>query len=157
MKPSLPGLCLLLFVGLISPFPPLQSQSAAVVTRSSVPFSYDSSQEVTVDGTVLSVIAKPSKGMVNGSHILLTTPSGAVDVSLGTFALQGKGALAVTNGQSIQVTGIRTALKGQPVFFARSLKVAERSYVIRNEHGIPVSPQARERASKKTAQNGDTL
>jgi hypothetical protein len=113
------------------------------------PFRYDIADESTINGRVASVLTKPAPGMIFGSHLLLTTPSGRVDVSLGRFGLHGKGALAVTVGQSIEVTGILKTIKEQQVFLARTVRVGGETYTIRNEHGIEISPQAREPRSEK--------
>jgi len=136
---------------------PIVAQNTPASTRSATPLTYDISQEVTLNGTVSSVLTKASPGMIAGSHLLLTTVSGTVDVSLSTFGLQGKGALSVATGQQVLVTGVMKTLKDQPVFIARTARVGEQIYVIRNKHGIPVSPQARQRASGNAAQNGETL
>src|SRR5580698_4274071 len=72
---------------------PIVAQNTPASTRSATPLTYDISQEVTLNGTVSSVLTKASPGMIAGSHLLLTTVSGTVDVSLSTFGLQGKGAL----------------------------------------------------------------
>jgi hypothetical protein len=141
----------------ISLLPLVQAQTAAVGTRTAGPFSYDVSQEVTLNGTVSSVLTKPSAGMIMGSHLLLATPSGPVDASLGRFGLQGKGAVSVAAGQQVEVTGVMKTLKDKQVFLVRTVKVGGEVYTIRNEHGFPVSPQARERASGKTTQRGETL
>jgi hypothetical protein len=114
---------------------------------------YDVSQEVTLSGTVSAVLIKPAPGMIMGPHLLLTTTSGQVDASLGKWALQGKGALSVTPGQQVEMTGVMKTLNQRQVFIARSLKAGGKLYTLRNEHGIPVSPQARQRA----AQKGETL
>ncbi len=115
------------------------------------PFSYDVTREVTLNGTVSSVLLKPAPGMVVGSHLLLTSPTGRVDVSLGRFGLRGRGALSIAAGQQIEVTGVMKTLKDQPVFLARTIKVGSQIYTIRSEHGVEVSPQAR------AAQKGDSL
>jgi hypothetical protein len=128
---------------------PLAAQSSPELH----PFSYDITREVTLSGTVSSVLLKPAPGMVVGSHLLLTTPTGRADVSLGRFGLSGRGALSVAAGQQIEVTGVMKTLKDQPVFLARTVKVGSQTYTIRSEHGVEVSPQARERA----AQKGDSL
>jgi hypothetical protein len=113
------------------------------------PFRYDIANESTISGVVTSVIEKPAAGMIFGSHLLLMTLSGRVDVSLGRFGLRGKGALAVTAGQPVDVTGILKTINDQPVFLARTVKVGANTYTIRNEHGIEISPQAREPRSEK--------
>lgn len=118
---------------------------------------YDITKEVTLKGTVSSVVAKASTGMITGSHLLLETSSGPVDASLGRFGLQGKGAISVGAGQEVEVTGIMKTLRDKQVFVTRTVKVGGRIYTMRNEHGIPVSPQTRQRASQKAAQKGESL
>jgi len=102
------------------------------------------------------VLVKPAAGMIFGSHLLLTTPSGRIDVSLGRFGLQGKGALTVSAGEQIDVTGVMKTIKEQQVFLARTVKVGAETYTIRNEHGIEISPQARPRADEQTGK-GNSL
>jgi hypothetical protein len=111
--------------------------------------SYDITQEVTISGTVSGVLTRPAPGIVWGSHLLLTTLSGTVDASLGRWAFAGKAALSVSVGQQVEVTGITKTLNGKPVFLARTVKAGGKVYTMRNEHGIPVSPQARVRAAER--------
>jgi hypothetical protein len=74
---------------------------------------------------------------------------------LGTFALLGKDPLPITPGQQVEVVGVMKTLKDKQFFLARAVKAGDRVYEIRNQHGIPISPLARERASQKAAQNGE--
>ena len=157
MKQLSAGIYSLALLSLVSPLRPIHAQTASSATRPAGPYSYDLSEEVTLNGTVLNVLTKASPGMITGSHLLLTTLSGTVDISLGTLGLQGQGALSVSAGQQVEVIGVIRTLKGKPVLLARAVKVGDRVYAIRNEHGIPVSPQARQRARQKAAQNGETL
>ena len=110
---------------------------------------YDVSQEVTLSGTVSAVLIKPAPGMIMGSHLLLATVSGRVDASLGRWGLVGNGALWVTPGQQVEVTGVMKTFKDKQVLMARSVKVGDKVYWVRNEHGIPVSPQSRQRTAQK--------
>jgi hypothetical protein len=118
---------------------------------------YDQRQEVTLNATVSSVLNRAEPGMIAGSHLLLVTASGRVDTSLGRFGLEGKGALSVTAGEQVEVTGVMKTLMNKPVFLARTVKVGDRVYTMRNEHGIQVSPQARQHAGQKTAPFGRGL
>ena len=115
---------------------------------------YDIRQEVTLTGVVLRVLRVPSQGMIPGSHILLATSSGAVDASLGRWGLGGNGGLSAAPGQVVQMTGVVKTLLDKPVFVVRTAKVEDQTYQIRNEFGIPVSPQSRERALQNAAQEG---
>lgn len=151
------GFCALALLSLIPPLSRVQAQTAGVATRHEGPFSYDVTKEITLTGTVTSVLTKPSMGMIMGSHILLSTSSGTVDASLGRFALLGKDALPVAAEQQVQVTGVMKTLKGQQVFLTRIVKVDAQVYTIRNKHGFALSPQARERLSQLAGQKGEQL
>jgi hypothetical protein len=156
MKPLFIGLCALALLSLISSIAPVQAQTAAIETRRAEPY-YDVAREVTLKGTVSSVLTEPSPGMIMGSHLLLATASGDVDASLGRFGLLGKDAFSVAAGQQVEVTGVMKTLMDKQVFVARTVKVGGQVYTMRNQHGIQVSPQARERARQMTTQKGDSL
>jgi hypothetical protein len=152
MKRLFAGLCALAVLSLISYLTPVQAQTSAIAAG---PFGYDASKEVTLNGTVSTVLMGPSAGMIPGSHLVLATLSGPVDASLGIFGLRGKGTLTVAAGQQIEVTGVMSTIKDKQVFLARTVKAGGEVYTIRNEHGFPVPPQARMRASQKAA--GESL
>jgi len=124
--------------------------------RESHPF-YDITKEVILTGTVSSVLAKPAAGMMFGSHLMLETASGQVDASLGKWALQGKGALSLSAGEPVEVTGVMKTINDKQVFIVRTVKVNGQVYTIRNQYGVPNSPQSRERAGQKAAQGGESL
>ncbi|MGA7080921.1 MAG: hypothetical protein WBQ43_01275 [Terriglobales bacterium] len=157
MKGLFAGLYAFTLLFLISSIPLVQAQTVAADTRAAGPLNYDVTDEVTLNGTVSSVLTKPAPGMIMGSHLLLTTISGPVDASLGKFGLRGKGALSVAAGQQVEVTGVMKTIMDKQVFLARTVQAGGRVYTIRNEHGVPMSPEARDRANGKTAQKGETL
>jgi hypothetical protein len=131
---------------------PLVAQSAP----ESHPF-YDITKEVSLTGTVSSVLAKPAEGMLFGSHLMLDTSSGQVDASLGKWGLQGKGALSVAAGEPVEVTGVMKTINSKQVLIVRIVKANGQLYTIRNQYGVPRSPQSRQRASQKAAQGGESL
>jgi hypothetical protein len=157
MKQLLGGPCALGLLCLMSLLPPVYAQTAPITTKTAGPYIYHVSQEVTLSGTVSSVLTKPAAGMIMGSHLLLATATGPVDASLGRYALRGKGALALTAGQQVAVTGIMKTIKARQVFLVRTVKTGGEIYPIRNEHGFAISPQARERAGQKTTQKSESL
>jgi hypothetical protein len=134
---------------------PLGAQTARPY-HPSHPF-YDISKEATLSGTVSNVLAKAAPGTLPGPHLLFATSSGKVDASLGRFALQGKNPLSVAPGKGVQVTGIMKTIKNTNVFVVRIVKVDGKTYALRNQHGVPMSPRSRERASQKAAQKGESL
>jgi hypothetical protein len=110
---------------------------------------YDISKEVTLSGTVSGVLAKAAPATLPGPHLLFATSSGKVDASLGRFALQGKEPLSAAPGKEVAVTGVMKTIRGQNVFVARIVKVDGKAYMLRNQHGVPMSPLSRERAAQK--------
>jgi hypothetical protein len=118
---------------------PLTAVTAATPAR---PY-YDTREEITLAATVNSVIVRPAAGMAIGPHLLLATASGTVDASLGKWGMTGKGALSVSAGQPVVVTGVMKVLKNRPVLVVRTVKAGGKVYVMRNEHGIPEPPQSR--------------
>jgi hypothetical protein len=157
MKPLSTGLCTLAILLLISSLCSIQAQTTAAATGAAAPFSYDVTREITLTGTVSSVLTKAAPGMIVGSHLLLATPAGPVDASLGRFGLRGDGAISVAAGQQIEATGVMKTIQDRAVFLVRTVKIDNEVYTIRNEHGFPVSPQARERAGQKTSRKGESL
>ena len=62
--------------------------------------------------------------------------------------MEGKDALSVTPGQEIELTGVMMT-RDKEVFVVRNVKANGQTYIMRNEHGIDVSPLTRERAAEK--------
>ena len=117
---------------------------------------YDITKEVTLSGPVSAVYQRPVAGMIAGSHVVLLTGSGSVDASLGKWGMHGKGAPTISNGEQVTVRGVMKTIRNKEVFFVRTMLVGGHSYTIRNQHGVPVSPQSRE-CAEKTAQKGVSL
>lgn len=92
-----------------------------------------------------------------GSHLVVTTPSGVVDASLGRFGLTGKGSVVVAAGQQVEVTGVIRTMRDKPVLLARLVKVGGEVYTVRTEHGVELSPQARQRANGTAGLKGESL
>jgi len=111
--------------------------------------AYDISKEVTLSGTVASVLQKAAPGMTWGSHLLIETATGRVDASLGRWGLEGKNAPSIMPGQQVEVTGMMKTLKGKEIFVTRSVKVNGKVYTMRDAHGMAISPQSRKRAAEK--------
>lgn len=151
MKPLLKKLSVLGFF-YVALLPVIQAQ--AVRSSQAYPFHYDISEEVTLNGSVTAVLKRAPAGMMNGSHLLIATPSGPVDVSLGAYALIGKNALSVNLGEPVEVIGVMKALNGKPVFMARTITARDQVSPIRNQRGVAMSPLAREHARAGIAQNG---
>ena len=136
------------------------AQTAAGTTKSAIPSGYDVSREVTLNATVLSVPSKTSQGSILGSGaksgFMLQTAAGAIEGRLTYSALNGDGALSITAGEHVQVTGIMTTKNSTQVFVIRTLQMGGHTYTIRNERGFPLAHPALN-ASSSTASKGGQL
>ena len=132
---------------------PAPAQSTAG-SKYNPPFKYDASKEVTLKGSVSSVLAKGDPGMIVGAHLLVATNSGAVDASLGRFAMLGKDALVVEPGQQVEVTGEMRLLHNNQVLIARLVRVGDQVFTVRTESGVAISPQSRARLAQQATEKG---
>jgi uncharacterized membrane protein len=121
---------------------PIYAQTSAVTTKSAVPSRYDITKEVTLTGTVSTVVKAATREMkmLPGSHLVLATGSGKLDATLGKYAMRNSGVSSITPGQQVQLTGMITTVKGQQVFVTRLVQVNGHTYKVRNEHGVAVAP-----------------
>ena len=94
------------------------------------------------------------KNMVSGSHLIVQTKNGAVDASLGRFAMRGKGGVSVTPGQQVEVTGVMKTMKGKQVFVTRLVQANGHTYRIRNEHGFVSERVAVDGVTKSASKGG---
>jgi hypothetical protein len=73
----------------------------------------------------------------------------------GTFGYDASGEITlngtVAAGHRIELAGAMTSNKDKQAFPVRTARVGGEVNAIRNEHGFPMTPQARERASQTTA------
>ena len=158
MKHFLAALCTLIIACLFSFAGATLVQAQASGKTATVPqFRYNAAEEVTLSGTVARVLTSPDSGMMAGAHVVLKTPSGLVDASLGRFAFEGKDAITLAAGEQVEARGVMRTIKDRQVLVVRTVAVKGDIYLIRNERGLALSPQARERASKKMDENGGTL
>ena len=120
----------------------------SAVTKTELHPYYDITQEIQLSGMASRVLTTPIQGMVPGSHVLVETASGTVDASLGKWGLQGLGAPSIQNGEQVTIKGVMKTVKDKQVLIVRTVEVGGRIYTIRNEHGLPVSPQGRPRMNQ---------
>jgi len=135
---------------------PLSAQTSAAKTKTVAHPWYDASREVTLAGTVTSVVkaATPEMKMLGGSHLMVQTKSGVIDASLGGFAMRGKGALSINEGERVQVTGVVKVVRGKEVLLTRLVQANGRQYVVRNEHGFAIAHAAKSGAAKSETEGG---
>ncbi len=155
MKPLSIGMCMFSILLLASSLRQLQAQK--VLADGAVrPFRYDIADEVTITGTVSSVLANAAPGMMAGSHLLLVTSFGPVDASLGRFGLIGNDRLTALAGRQVEATGVIRTGKDKSVLLVRTVSADGEVFIIRNEHGVALSPPAQRRAVQQRREKGES-
>src|ERR1700693_2553086 len=160
MSRTLRGLGVLTLLALMMNVDGTHAQTAAEATKPAIPLRYDISKEVTLNATVESVPSKSSGALLHsGSNagLVLQTSSGPVQGRLTPFALNGKGAISISVGDHLQVTGVMMTVKNdRQVFMIRTITVGGRTYAIRNERGFPLEHPG-QNASATTESKGGQL
>jgi hypothetical protein len=116
--------------------------------------AYDSTKEVTIEGTIQEIVTHPAPGSAAGIHLLVLSEGKIVDAHLGPF-LSAENREALDSGLPVRIIGVTENVRGQNLLLARQLIIGERRVTIRNERGFLVRPVARRAAQlSKTAANG---
>jgi hypothetical protein len=156
------GLFSSLLFGLLAVMAGAQTAANSGVARGLGP-AYDAGHEVTVEGTIQSVVTQHAVGAPAGWHVMVAGPQGLVDAHLGAF-LSEQTKSALISGSPVQIIGAMVSLNGKDFLLARQLTVDGRSVILRSAHGLPVherlpgeSRPARARKSNISDQTGSEL
>ena len=114
--------------------------------------SKKNSPDITVTAVIQQVIPNHASGIPAGLHLMLGTPQGVVDASVGQFLPQHI-QQALTTGQLVQVTGRIQTIHNQNYLLARALVVDGNTITVRNDHGSLVHAKSSERVHTQTLQN----
>jgi hypothetical protein len=101
-------------------------------------FAYDTTQETVVEGTVLSYTAKSATPPV-GTHLILQTVAGAIDVHLGAASFLEANHFSLAQGDSVKVVGVSSASRQGTVFLVRVIQKGGQSLVLRTAKGASLS------------------
>jgi hypothetical protein len=119
---------------------------------------YDAAHEITLNGTVRSVVTQHAKGSPAGMHLLVAGPQGIVDAHVGSL-LSKVTKESLREGAAVKIVGAMTTMHGKDYLLARTLTIGERTVTVRSERGAPV-PEHEGRAHSivrkptQTAANG---
>ena len=131
------------------------SQAATATKKIVTPmYQYDAAKEVTLKGTISSVVKKPAGGMLVGEHLMLATSSGTVDAHIGSFVARDKRLNTLTQGQSVSAVGVKMNLKGKEVFIVRTIETDGHTLTVRNQRGVFVGPGSSKTAAKSNTSVG---
>lgn len=145
---SLPFLCLLVLPSA------LYAQRSKAASSKAAPGGYDIANDVSLQGTIVSY-TENSKNPPIGTHVLLQTPSGNVDVHLGDAHLLHLAKLNLAPGQSVRFVGQSQTVGQSAVFMARLVQLGTQVLALRSDRGLPLAA-AGIRANKALAANVST-
>jgi hypothetical protein len=118
---------------------------------------YDLSREVNVVGTVSAVVENSKTGPL-GTHVIVQTAGGAVDVHVGSAKFLKLNELTLASGDAVRVIGQSFAVGSDTVFFARIIQRGTKAVAVRSPRGMPLWPAgARVLATGKASSQGGAL
>jgi DNA/RNA endonuclease YhcR with UshA esterase domain len=98
---------------------------------------YDPKTEVTVKGTVQDVQQYTGRRGRTGVHLILKTDSSTLDVHVGPSAYISQQHFSFAKGDSIEVVGSKTTVRGTEALLAREITKDGKTLVLRDAQGIP--------------------
>lgn len=104
---------------------------------SGTPF-YDVKTEVKVRGTVQDILSQSGRGGWEGTHLVLKTDTGEVDVHVGPSAYIEKQQFSFSKGDVIELTGSRVQMAGKDTILAREIVKEGKTLSLRDKNGFPL-------------------
>ncbi len=123
-------------------------------TRTALLIGYDKAHEITVDGTIQSVVAKRVPESPVGLHVILASSQGTFDTHLGPY-LAKETQEALHAGTPIQIVGAIEKVHGRSYLLAREMNLGGSIITIRNQNGFLAQPHA-PRAKRSSNQAVET-
>jgi hypothetical protein len=148
------GLCLLATLAISLLAAPLYANESAAPKRTVIASRYDVTKEVTLTGTVQSLVRKPAPGTIMGAHLMVSTSQGTVDAHIGNHLLAGKSPMSFAAGQSVKLVGLMTTVNHQNVFLVRTIQMENRTITVRSDHGFLVGHGATPRITGVSSTGG---
>jgi len=147
-------LCLLMTLAISLLVGPLYGNESVAPKRTVIASKYDVNKEVTLSGTIESLVQKPTPGMIVGGHLMVSTSQGTVDAHIGSYLIAGKYAIPFESGQPVKLVGIMTTFNHQNVLLVRTIQTENRTITVRNDHGFLVYPGAKTRVAGISSTGG---
>lgn len=104
---------------------------------------YDPSTEATIKGTVAEVQQHAGRRGWEGTHLLLNTEAGNLEVHLGPSNYIAQHQFSFVKGDQVEVVGSRVTLQGTEALIARQIVKDGKTLALRNERGLPLWSRGR--------------
>lgn len=154
MKKYLGGLCLLTTLAISLLAAPIYADQAVALKRTVTAGWYDVRKEVTLEGTVQSLVKSSAPTGFPGEHLMISTAQGTVDASIGRYLVAGRYAVPFNPGQSVKLVGMMIEVNHHSVFAVRTLQTGDRTITVRSEHGFLVYPGGRAHVTSASSTGG---
>jgi hypothetical protein len=102
---------------------------------------YSPARETTFTGTIDQLVAGHTAGSPAGLHVLVNSPKGVIDASLGSY-VSAQVQQSLAKGAAVQLSGVTRTIDATDYLLTRTLTVAGHSINIRNAHGFLIHPRA---------------
>jgi hypothetical protein len=107
--------------------------------RNDLKAGYQTARETTLLGTVSSFTADSETGPL-GAHVKVQTPSGVVDVHVGSADFLKLNGLTLNSGDSVRIIGESFVNGTNTVFLARIIQKGPLAVAVRSPQGMPLWP-----------------
>jgi hypothetical protein len=99
---------------------------------------YNPNTETTLSGTIEDLQLYPGYRRGTGTHLVLKTDSGTIEVHVGPTSYIEKQKFSFTKGDRIEVLGSRVKMGAKDAFLAREITKEGKNLALRDQSGIPL-------------------
>ena len=117
---------------------------------------YQVGREVNLVGTVSSVVENGKNGPL-GTHVMVQSASGLVDVHIGSAKYLGMNKLNLKSGDSVRILGENFTVGADTVFFARIVQDGTVAIAVRSPKGMPLWKNGKRLATNANANREGAL
>jgi hypothetical protein len=128
-----------------------ETAQPAPAAAKTAPGTYNIANDVSLQGTILSYTENSQTPPI-GTHLVLQTSTGNVEVHLGDARLLHLAKMNLAQGMSIRVVGQTQTVGAKPIFMARLVQSGAQILAVRSVHGLPLAAGGI-RANKALAKN----
>ena len=117
---------------------------------------YQVGREVNLVGTISSVVENSKTGPL-GTHVMVQSPSGLVDVHVGSAKYLELNKLNLKSGDSVRILGENFTVGTDTIFFARIVQDGTVAVAVRSPKGMPLWKNGKRLATNANANREGAL
>jgi hypothetical protein len=99
---------------------------------------YNPKTETTLSGTIEDLQLQTGRYRGTGTHVILKTDSGTMEVHVGPTTYIEKQQFLLAKGDHIEVLGSQVKIGGKDAFLARQITKEGKKLVLRDQNGVPL-------------------